>query len=120
MSGTKSDLLLGALRPLTLLKGRDNNLASHLPEFLTEIRPLNLVKKQKLHRAEKEVHNENTDPNARVCSRGGKNLKPLKLARSETNKMRGILRQTEVLPHVVVRPPSESNQSVLEYRFRGD
>ena len=33
-------------------------------------------------------------------------LKPLKLARSATTKARGVLRQGEVLPDVVVRPPS--------------
>jgi hypothetical protein len=36
----------------------------------------------------------------------GSGLKPLTLARSATAKARGLLRQGEVLPDVVVRPPS--------------
>ncbi|KAF8655333.1 hypothetical protein AX16_003106 [Volvariella volvacea WC 439] len=38
-----------------------------------------------------------------------KNLKSLTLVRSETSKMRGILRQSEVLPKLVLQPPSDSD-----------
>jgi hypothetical protein len=48
------------------------------------------------------------DENAGVkASPQRKNLKPLQLIRSETAQMRGLLRGTEDLPDVVVRSPSE-------------
>ncbi|KAJ7129288.1 hypothetical protein C8R44DRAFT_776391 [Mycena epipterygia] len=82
------------LRPLTLLQDRDTNAGGGTP-------PLSLRKKHnKLH----VVNDENTSP---VETRGGRSLKPLQLARSETNKARGVLRRDEVLPNVVVRPPSQ-------------
>ena len=54
------------------------------------------------------ANDENVGTNADSQNR---DLEPLLLARSETSKMRGILRKEEVLPHVVVRPPSETEQS---------
>ena len=45
-------------------------------------------------------------------------LRPLKLARSATAKARGLLRQGEVLPDVIVRPPSSSDHTGFGYTFR--
>ena len=42
----------------------------------------------------------------------------LTLVRSETSKKRGILRKTEILPDVVVRPPSLSEHTEFAYSFR--
>ena len=42
-------------------------------------------------------------------------LRPLKLTRSETTKERAMLRNKEVLPDVVVRPPSEAQNDVNRY-----
>jgi hypothetical protein len=39
-------------------------------------------------------------------------LRPLQLARSATSKARGILRKNEVLPQVVVRPPSNGDRII--------
>ncbi|KAJ8698800.1 hypothetical protein PTI98_005470 [Pleurotus ostreatus] len=68
-------------------------------------------KKQKSRMALTVVdeNGENVPPMARDA---GKKLKPLKLARSETAKMRGVLRKHEVLPDVVVRPPSNADQLI--------
>ncbi|KXN92346.1 hypothetical protein AN958_08577 [Leucoagaricus sp. SymC.cos] len=99
----KSSSVKAGLRPLTLLQDRNiNNDTAVGPIVLSETRPLSPGKKQKSRRAAQE---ENAAPES-VRPRGSSNkLKPLKLARSETSKMQGILRQTEVLPQVVVRPP---------------
>jgi hypothetical protein len=48
----------------------------------------------------------------------GNGLRPLKLARSATAKARGLLRQGEVLPDVVIRPPSSSDHTGFGYTFR--
>ena len=100
------------LRPLTLLQDRANiNVNS---SHISEVRPLSLAKKQK----SRAVHQ---DENANVTTTSknkNKNIKLLTLARSETSKRRGILRQTEVLPDVVVRPPSMSEHTEFAYSFR--
>ena len=91
----------GNLRPLSLLQNRDLNstgLAS------TETRPLTLGKARK-SRTAVPVQDENAHSVSSVSSRN-KNLKPLKLVRSDTAKIRGQLRKNEILPDVVVRPPS--------------
>lgn len=118
VAGGKSDSPKAGLRPLTLLRDRDPN-TSASPTVLSETRPLTLGKKQKSRRAGQETRDENTDPDI-LRSRGSKSLRPLKLARSETSKVRGILRQTEVLPEVIVRPPSESNHTAFAYSFSDD
>jgi hypothetical protein len=46
-----------------------------------------------------------------------RHLRPLRLARSETTKLRGILRREEVLPRVVVRPPSGVDREGYAYGF---
>jgi len=83
-------------------------------------RPLDLKKKQKKVTESRALANgvvagkdENEDIHAiRLVSGAAsthQGLKPLKLARSETSKQRAILRKNEVLPAVVVRPPSEAH-----------
>ncbi|OCH86227.1 hypothetical protein OBBRIDRAFT_890636 [Obba rivulosa] len=95
----------GGLRPLSLLQDRDVN---------ADVRPLAIGRKEKQKQKQKVVNDENADPNT-----GGKRgLKPLTLARSETTKQRALLRKDEVLPDVVVRPPSESQYAGYGYTFR--
>ncbi|KDQ64418.1 hypothetical protein JAAARDRAFT_225621 [Jaapia argillacea MUCL 33604] len=96
------------LRPLSLLQERDSNSETASPGSKST-RPLTLGKKKK---AQKFV-DENENP-----QEGSKGLKPLKLARSDTNKERAVLRKAEVLPDVVVRPPSTSMHSGFAYTFR--
>lgn len=92
------------LRPLSLLQDRDPNTAQGTsPLSVGETRPLTLGKKQKSRMAAPQ--DENAGPDS-IRSGHRKNLKSLKLARSETAKMRGILRKGEILPDVVIRPPS--------------
>ncbi|KZT24588.1 hypothetical protein NEOLEDRAFT_1116320 [Neolentinus lepideus HHB14362 ss-1] len=95
------------LRPLSLLQEVDTNLESGIG---SSIRPLTLGKRQEV---QKQVSDENADP-----SQAGKGLKPLKLARSDTNKERAALRKAEVLPNVVVRPPSGTTHTGFAHRFR--
>jgi hypothetical protein len=102
------------LRPLTLLQDRANINAN--TNNISEVRPLALAKKQK----SRAVHeDENTNTNVITTTpKKNKNIKLLKLARSETSKSRGILRKTEILPDVVVRPPSMSEHTEFAYSFR--
>ncbi|TBU47242.1 hypothetical protein BD309DRAFT_1016512 [Dichomitus squalens] len=91
----------GGLRPLSLLQDRDVN------QVRSETKPLSVGKRSK-------GSDENADPMGSL----GKikaSLKPLKLNRSETTKERALLRQKEVLPDVVVRPPSEVDPGVLRH-----
>ncbi|THH29659.1 hypothetical protein EUX98_g4518 [Antrodiella citrinella] len=81
------------LRPLSLLQDRDPNRSG---DVITP--PLAVGKKKKQHVV---------DENAGVEPSPRKGLKPLKLSRSETTKQRAELRQREVLPEVIVRPPSQ-------------
>ncbi|CAL1700479.1 unnamed protein product [Somion occarium] len=90
----------GGLRPLSLLQNREVNQGVGLSKV--ETRPLTPGKKKR--GSKKTVVDENapeSDPNLK------KSLKPLKLSRSETTKQRAILRAREVIPDVVVRPPSQ-------------
>lgn len=81
------------LRPLSLLQDRDQNRS-----VTPETRPLALGKSSK-----KNVDGENV----RRESSFKRTLRPLRLGRSETTKQRAILREQEVIPDVVIRPPSE-------------
>ncbi|KAI0751042.1 hypothetical protein C8Q80DRAFT_1307840 [Daedaleopsis nitida] len=91
----------GGLRPLSLLQDRDLNLER------TQTKPLSLGKKGKAPEVD-----ENAAPSGGLAKvRAG--FKPLKLSRSETTKERAALRQKEVLPDLVVRPPSEVERGVL-------
>ncbi|KAF8592665.1 hypothetical protein K439DRAFT_1625998 [Ramaria rubella] len=89
------------LRKLTLLGHRDMNLNGSGPGS-PGTPPLTISKKIRKH-SDKE--------------NGGSGLRPLKLARSATAKARGLLRQNEVLPNVIVRPPSASNHTGFGYSF---
>jgi len=98
------------LRTLTLLQDRGNIVTTNPTPI--EIRPLTIGKAQKSRIARQD---ENATPGAHPRN---KNLKSLTLARSETSKVRGILRKSEVLPEVVVRPPSNSEHTGFAYSFR--
>ncbi|RXW25474.1 hypothetical protein EST38_g448 [Candolleomyces aberdarensis] len=108
------------LRQLTLLRDQDTNSlhskSSH--ESLGNTRPLTLGKKQKTRRMNvgAPTQDENFIPEDEVAP-SGKGIKPLVLARSETSKQRAILRKNEVLPEVVVRPPSMTEHASYAYRF---
>lgn len=103
------------LRPLSLLQDRDLNTAQGIsPLPIGGTRPLTLGKKQKSRMAVPQ--DENADPDS-ISSGHRKNLKSLKLARSETAKMRGILRKGEMLPDVVIRPPSTTEHTAFAYSF---
>ncbi|KAH9479327.1 hypothetical protein JR316_0007917 [Psilocybe cubensis] len=97
------------LRKLTLLQDRDSTSGP------AKIKPLTLVgKRQKMRAA---AQDENAAPGPAPAPRN-KNHKALTLARSDTSKMRGILRKNEILPDVVVRPPSMSEHNAFSYSFR--
>ncbi|RDB19888.1 hypothetical protein Hypma_012825 [Hypsizygus marmoreus] len=102
------------LRPLSLLQDRNTNTNPASPAVV-ETRPLTLGKKQK-SRLAAPVQDENAHPDS--TSSRNKNLKPLKLGRSDTSKLRGVLRRQEVLPDVVVRPPSTTEHTGFAYTFR--
>ncbi|KAG5648815.1 hypothetical protein DXG03_000164 [Asterophora parasitica] len=115
LSGTKPGSPGGNLRPLTLLQDRDTNTASPV---MSATRPLTLGKRQKARGAAPE-HDENAIPDS-ASSRNSKTLKPLTLARSDTSKLRGVLRKSEALPDVVVRPPSTTDHTGFAYSFNRD
>ena len=100
------------LRPLTLLQDRANINANN--NNISEVRPLSLVKKQK----SRVVHQDENANMTTTTPRKNKNIKLLTLARSDTSKSRGILRKTEILPDVVVRPPSLTEHTEFAYSFR--
>ena len=82
-------------RPDSVLQAKDVN----QPQIRTGgIRPLKLAKKRK----------DDSD----IMST------PRRLARSATSKARGILRKMEVLPDVVVRPPSTGEELEETFSFR--
>ena len=101
------------LRPLTLLQDRANIDVNG--NHVREVRPLTLAKKQK----SRPVHqDENANVTTSSPKHKNKNIKLLTLARSDTSKKRGILRKTEILPDVVVRPPSMTEHTEFAYSFR--
>jgi hypothetical protein len=109
------------LRQLTLLQDRGNIVntnTSGRSSPTADIRPLTIGKKQKSRLRPLRLHNgdENANPGGEVPATRTKNIKELSLTRSETAKARGILRQTEMLPEVVVRPPSNSDHG-FAYAF---
>ena len=123
----------GGLRPLSLLQDRDVNRSAQpglgvvAEDSIT--RPLDLKKKQKSVTGSRALANgtvagkdENENIHAIRLVTGAASdrigLKPLKLARSETSKQRAILRKNEVLPSVVVRPPSQAHGALdMDYRM---
>lgn len=122
----------GGLRPLSLLQDRDVNRSAQ-PELGVVARdsitrPLDLKKKQKNVTGSRALANgvvagkdENEGIHAiRLVTEAASNhkgLKPLKLARSGTSKQRAALRKNEVLPTVVVRPPSSAH-GALEMNYQ--
>ncbi|KAG6830156.1 hypothetical protein H0H87_008999 [Tephrocybe sp. NHM501043] len=86
LPSTKSGSLRGNLRPLKLLQERNsgNNPASPV---LNATRPLTLAKRQKASGAA-PAQDDNAYPD--ISNSGSRNLKPLKLARSSTSKIRGV------------------------------
>ncbi|KAG2135727.1 uncharacterized protein EDB93DRAFT_821872 [Suillus bovinus] len=98
-----------SLRTLSLLKDRDSNHDSTgdvTRNGFAGTRPLVLGKKKS--KTVKE-HDENVAPGA---SSVNKRLKPLKLSRTDSSKVRGMLRKDETLPIVLVRPPSDRMESI--------
>ena len=91
------------LRPLTLLDycaNIDNGLSA--PKKAV-IRPLVIGKRQDRARVQ-VLTDENGSPSR------SKHLRKLTMGRSDSVKQRGALRQNEILPAVVVRPPSEGSE----------
>jgi len=126
----------GGLRPLSLLQDRDVNRSAQ-PQLGVVVedsftRPLDLRKKQKYVTESRALANgvvAGKDENENIhdirlvsgAASQHKGLKPLKLGRSETSKQRAILRKNEVLPSVVVRPPSVAHDAlVMDYRMPFD
>lgn len=107
LSDTKPGPPGGGLRPLALLQDRDANNSHTTSSGGT--RPLLGKKKLQLKAIRDD---EDADP-----SSGNRNLKRLQLARSETSKQRGILRASETLPDVVVRPPSTGENLGFVYGY---
>jgi hypothetical protein len=102
-----------SLRSLSLLKDRGSNhdnAGDVAGNGFAGTRPLVLGKKKP--KSVKE-HDENVAPNA---SSANKHLKPLTLSRTESSKVRGMLRKDETLPRVLVRPPSDRMESIYEIR----
>jgi hypothetical protein len=114
-SGAKPGSPSGGLRPLSLLQDRNLNLDTASP-VVGDTRPLTLGKKQKSRMAP-PVQDENARLGSTSTGRN-KKLKPLMLARSDTSKTRGIMRKEEILPDVVVRPPSMTDHTGFAYSFR--
>ncbi|KZT42974.1 hypothetical protein SISSUDRAFT_1058109 [Sistotremastrum suecicum HHB10207 ss-3] len=87
------------LRPLSLLQEReiDINISSAEEVSQKVVTPLSI--KKTISRGE----------NAGA-------LRPLKLSRSATAKARGLLRKNEILPAVVVRPPSGDESAAFSWR----
>lgn len=107
------------LRQLTLLQERGNIVntnSSGRSSPTADIRPLTIGKKQKsrLRPLHLQKGDENSNPGDVPATRS-RNVKELTLTRSETAKARGILRRTEMLPEVVVRPPSNSEHQGFGY-----
>ena len=104
----------GGLRQLSLLQNRDAN-----ADGARRTQPLAAGSwKQKLRQREDAADAENAAPSGPVIGLRHKKLRALKLARSDTTKEREVLRGQEVLPDVVVRPPSETQHTEYAYTFR--
>ncbi|KAI0082342.1 hypothetical protein K474DRAFT_499719 [Panus rudis PR-1116 ss-1] len=103
----------GGLRPLSLLQHRDINSAGN-DLTRSDTRPLTPGKTKKKNLIIKaKVLDENVPQPSQGSKKG---LKPLKLTRSETTRERAALREREVLPDVVIRPPSQYSGYVDGFR----
>ncbi|THV08238.1 hypothetical protein K435DRAFT_958839 [Dendrothele bispora CBS 962.96] len=125
-AANKADSPRSGLRPLSLLQDRDSNTYNPSASSTVSVngtRPLTLGKKQNSRKAmaqgtaSSRTRDENSPEQPRLKKQH--NLKPLNLARTDTRRMRGILREEEELPDVVVRPPSNTEHQVYAYTFRG-
>ncbi|KAI6046837.1 hypothetical protein EDC04DRAFT_2627739 [Pisolithus marmoratus] len=106
----------GGLRPLSLLQDRDHNTTQDTGESKVGVsgtRPLLLGKKKSRVKVVQNPDSENVQP---ASSGNTKHLKPLQLYRSESSRLRGLLRRAEAVPTVVVRPPSDQLGTLYEYR----
>ncbi|KAE9409835.1 hypothetical protein BT96DRAFT_984191 [Gymnopus androsaceus JB14] len=108
------------LRPLSLLQEHNSNVVAG-PSVGT--RPLTVGKKggsspASSKKAKTLPSDENASPDAPRSRSNKHNLKPLNLARSDTSKMRAILIEQQLLPDVVVRPPSTTEHQAYAYSFR--
>lgn len=99
------------LRPLSLLQSHDMNRGS-VVDVVSSTQPLSIGGKGKKKQSRAEG-----GENVRRESSLKRALKPLKLMRNETTKERAVLRQREVLPDVVVRPPSDGQHIGFAYNF---
>ncbi|KLO16348.1 hypothetical protein SCHPADRAFT_848273 [Schizopora paradoxa] len=117
VTGPGAGVSPNGLKRLSLLQQRDMNVMPATPEvsesssdlsMKSGIRPLNLTRKYKAK--------ERTPPafDGAAATSTPRNV----LARSATNKMRAALRKDEILPDVVVRPPSQSEHHEFSYSFR--
>ncbi|KAL4076429.1 hypothetical protein V8B97DRAFT_1921875 [Scleroderma yunnanense] len=115
-SDTKKNSPGGGLRPLSLLQDRDTNKDSAdnvvASKAALGTRPLLLGKKKP------KVKVTGSDENVDSTSSASKYLKPLQLHRSDSSRIRGLLRKDEVVPSVVIRPPSSSNHLGPIYEYR--
>ncbi|TFY76435.1 hypothetical protein EWM64_g7575, partial [Hericium alpestre] len=88
------------------------------------VKPLSFGKKQKQRKPERgeEENTRGDGENAAPVNKetgARKRLRSFKLARTDTTKERAALRAKEVLPDVVVRPPSQSQHTgYAAYTFR--
>ncbi|KIK11747.1 hypothetical protein PISMIDRAFT_19256 [Pisolithus microcarpus 441] len=115
---TKTNSPSGGLRPLSLLQDRDQNTttkdAGESKGSISSTRPLLLGKKKsKVKVVAQNSDGENVEP---ASSGNDKYLRPLQLHRSESSRLRGMLRKVEAVPTVVVRPPSDQLGTLYEYR----
>jgi len=98
-----------SLRSLAILKDHDSNTGDVASSRFSGTRPLFLGKKSRFVKE----RDENIAPRA---SSANKHLKPLQLSRTDSSKVRGMLRRDELLPSVVIRPPSDRIESIYEVR----
>lgn len=134
--GNNKDVLTaspgGGLRPLSLLQDRDVNRSAQpnlgVVAEDNHTRPLDLKKQKNVTQSralangavagKDETENVHAIRLVSGAASNHKGLKPLKLARTETSKQRANLRKNEVLPSVIVRPPSEVHDDlVMDYRM---
>ena len=104
----------GGLRPLSLLRDRDTNKDSGDDAVASKsagTRPLLLGKKKP------KVKVTRSDENVDSTGSGNKYLKPLQIHRSDSSRIRGLLRKDEVVPSVVIRPPSSSDHLGPIYEY---
>ena len=123
------------LRPLSLLQGRNPNTPKESSMGVVDKKTLPLNTPKRSTKSTTSSGMPTTEKKSKKSTTSSQNqdenriegdkpdtpksgLRPLKMARSATSKARGILRKQEVLPDVVVRPPSTSTHHGFSYSFR--